>query len=418
MTPTQLALFALALGLVMGSTITVAFVFALKARDRYREETGGELPNGIAAVVAGMDDAAAVVDTSLLTVAVSPAAHRLGFTAGKSLDDADLRKLVRSARSSGLSETRNLRLRIGELSGEQRSVSARATVVSARFVLLTVRDISEKERIEQMRHDFVSNTSHELKTPVGAVTLLSEAIDMAADDPDQVRIFAARLLAEARRLSGLTGRIMNLSKLQSLDDLAEVRDVSVDEVVAAAVDAHSVQAQGGDVEVLRGGERGLWVRGDAQILTDAVANLVSNAINYSAAGSRVGIGVKREGKNVEIAVSDQGIGIAESDQQRIFERFYRADQARSRRTGGTGLGLSIVKHAVQRHGGDVRLWSRPGKGSTFTVVLPLTAGPDRDKPRKKRTARKNVDAPARPNTTGPASVGVKVAKAAKNGESA
>lgn len=414
MTPTQLALFALALGLVMGAAITVALVLALRARDRYRQEVVGELPDGIAAVVAGMDDAAAVVDTSLLTVAVSPAAHRLGFTAGAGIDDADLRALVRSARASGLSETRNLRLRVGELSGEQRSVSARATVVSARFVLLTVRDISEKERIEQMRHDFVSNTSHELKTPVGAVTLLSEAIDMAADDPDQVRIFAARLQAEARRLGGLTGRIMNLSKLQSLDDLAEVRDVAVDEVVAAAIDAHGVQAQGAGVQLLRGGERGLWVRGDAQILTDAVANLVSNAINYSSEGSRVGVGVKRDGDTVQIAISDQGIGIAEADQQRIFERFYRADQARSRRTGGTGLGLSIVKHAVQRHGGDVRLWSRPGKGSTFTVVLPLTPGPDRQKPKKKRSARKEQTPTGRVSAVAPK----KAAQAAKEGENA
>lgn len=406
MTPTQLAIFALVLGLVMGSAITIAFVFALRARDRYRQETVGELPDGIAAVVAGMDDAAAVVDTSLLTVAVSPAADRLGIVAGRGLDADDLRRLVRAARTSGLSETRNLRLRVGELSGELRSVSARATVVSARFVLLTVRDISEKERIEQMRHDFVSNTSHELKTPVGAVTLLSEAIDMAADDPDQVREFAARLQAEARRLAGLTGRIMNLSKLQSLDDLAEVRDVAVDEVLAAAVDAHAVQANGAGVELLRGGERGLWVRGDAQILTDAIGNLVSNAINYSSAGSRVGIGVRADDGTVQISVSDQGIGIAEADQQRIFERFYRADQARSRRTGGTGLGLSIVKHAIQRHGGDVRLWSKPGKGSTFTVVLPLTPGPDREKSRKKRAGRRG------------ASGAVTVAQSAKKEENA
>lgn len=393
MTPTQLAIFALLLGLIVGAAITTALVLALRARDRYRRETDGELPDGIAAVVAGMDDAAAVIDVSLLIVATSPAAHRLGMNAGAGLGDTNLKSLVRSARASGLSETRTLRMRVGELSGELRSVSARATVVSPRFTLLTVRDISEKERIEQMRHDFVSNTSHELKTPVGAVTLLAEAIDMAADDPDQVRIFADRLQAEARRLSGLTGRIMNLSKLQSSDDLAEVRDVSIDEVVAAAVDAHSVQAAGAGVDLRRGGDRGLFVRGDPQILTDAVSNLVANAISYSPEGSRVGIGVKRADDRVEIAISDQGIGIAEDDQQRIFERFYRADQARSRRTGGTGLGLSIVKHAVQRHGGDVRLWSRPGRGSTFTVVLPLTAGPDRDKAKKprKHTARKKAD---------------------------
>src|SRR5690606_38531125 len=146
-------------------------------------------------------------------------------------------------------------------------------------------------------------------------------------------------------------------------------DLSVDEVVASAADAHAVQAQSAGVEFIRGGERGLHVRGDAQILVEALGNLIANAILYSPAGSRVGIGVKSVDDVVEIAVTDQGIGISEVDQQRIFERFYRADQARSRRTGGSGLGLSIVKHAVQRHGGEVRLWSRPGRGSTFTIRL-------------------------------------------------
>jgi two-component system sensor histidine kinase SenX3 len=398
MSSTQLAIFALVLGLVIGAAVTVALVVALRARDRHLREVAGDVPEGITAVLAGMDDAAAVLDTSFQLLATSTAAGWLGFETGRPLENPDLRALVRRARSAGGTETETLRIRLGELSPELRLVSARATVLSARLTMLTVRDISESERLEQMRHDFVSNTSHELKTPVGAITLLSEAVDMAADDPDQVRVFAARLQAEARRLGGLTGRIMSLSKLQSTDGLSEVRDVSVDEVVAAAVDANSVAAQGANVELLRGGERGLFVRGDAQILSDALGNLVSNAVKYSTPGSRVGIGVKRVDDVIEIAVADQGIGIAEDDQQRIFERFYRADQARSRSTGGTGLGLSIVKHAVQRHGGDVRLWSRPGKGATFTIVLPASESPVHDKarkvdkPRKPEKARKSEEA--------------------------
>lgn len=390
MSSTQLAVFALLLGLTVGAAVVLAIVFALRARDKYRYETSAQVPEGITTVLAGLDDAAAVVDSSFLFLATSNAADWLGFAAGSTLTNPELRTLVRTARSSGVSELENLRLRIGEVTNESRLVAARATLISPRLTLIIVRDISEAERLEEMRQDFVANTSHELKTPVGAVTLLAEAIDSAADDPDQVRIFAGRIQAEAQRLAGLTGRIMNLSKLQSIDVLSQVRDVSIDEVVAAACDSLTVPATSANVELVRGGTRGLYVRGDGQILTDAIGNLVANAIAYSPAHSRVGIGVKLVDDVVEIAVSDQGIGIEEADQQRIFERFYRADQARSRRTGGTGLGLSIVKHAVQRHGGDVRLWSRPGKGSTFTVLLPATPAPSQAKPVKKSRKKSQV----------------------------
>jgi two-component system sensor histidine kinase SenX3 len=252
-------------------------------------------------------------------------------------------------------------------------------------VLLVVDDVTEQERLEQMRYDFVANTSHELKTPVGAVSLLAEAIESAADDPPQVRAFAVRLQAEAARLSRLTSRIMDLSRLQAADELPEPRDVSIDEVVAASVESNAVQADSVGVELLRGGDRGAIVRGDPTMLIEAVSNLIANAVAYSPKGGRVGVGVRVEDKVVEIAVTDQGIGIVEADQQRIFERFYRADGARSRRTGGTGLGLAIVKHAVQRHGGEVRVWSQPGRGSTFTIRLPRASSPEEtEKPRRRR----------------------------------
>ncbi len=242
-----------------------------------------------------------------------------------------------------------------------------------------------------MRRDFVANTSHELKTPVGAVTLLAEAIESASDDPEQVRYFAGRLSAEAMRLGQLTSRIMNLSRLQSAEDLTELRDVSIDEVVTAALESQAVAADSAGITVVRGGDRGLYVRGDVQILIEAVGNLVANAIAYSPPGGQVGVGVKRTDDLVEIAVTDRGIGIPEAEQERVFERFYRADQARSRRTGGTGLGLSIVKHAVQRHGGEVLLWSRPGRGSTFTIRLTAAEHPasvDAHKKSKKPKKRK------------------------------
>ena len=369
MTLPQIALLALAVGLVIGIGLSLLIAWAYRARARVADETSLAVPAGVTAVLGSMDDAACVVDSSGLVLAVSKAATRFGIEVGAPLENPELRQLVRGGRNDGGSATESLRITRGGLSLDPRLVSARASVISPRMTLLIIRDVTEQERLDQMRRDFVANTSHELKTPVGAVTLLAEAIESAADDPAQVRHFATRISAEAARLGQLTGRIMSLSRLQTDDALSDVRPVSIDEVLATALEAHVVQADSAGVELARGGDRGVWVRGDSQILIEAFGNLIANAIVYSPRGSRVGIGVKADDGVVEIAVSDQGIGIAEADRERIFERFYRADEARSRRTGGTGLGLSIVKHATQRHGGEVRLWSRPGRGSTFTLSL-------------------------------------------------
>ncbi len=391
MTLPQLALSSLAIGLVIGVGMSLLVVWAYRARARAEEETSTSIPQGITDVLGSMDDAACVVDASGLVLATSRAAARFGIEVGSTLENPELRQLVRGVRASGDTAMESLRITRGGLSLDPRLVSARASAIGARLVLLIVRDVTEQERLDQMRRDFVANTSHELKTPVGAVSLLAEAIESAADDPAQVRVFASRISAEANRLGQLTGRIMSLSRLQAEDGLTEVGPVSIDEVIASSIEAHVVQADSAGVELARGGDRGVWVRGDAQILIEAVGNLIANAIVYSPRGSRVGVGVRTDDDVVEIAVSDQGIGIAEADRERIFERFYRADEARSRRTGGTGLGLSIVKHATQRHGGEVRLWSRPGRGSTFTIRLPQIAAPanaDRDKKNKKKRARK------------------------------
>lgn len=388
MDSTQAALVALVVGVLIGGALAALVLMALRARDRARIEASFELPDGTRSVLQGMDDVAVVVDTSLLIVAASPPAELFGMQEGQDLPGDELRLLVRAARRAEHPESENLRLRRGI---EPRLVTARASVITARLTLVVIRDITERERVEEMRRDFVANTSHELKTPVGAVTLLAEAIESAADDPDQVRHFASRLSAEAGRLGQLTSRIMNLSRLQSADDLTELRDVSVDEVVAAAVESQSLAAQSADITVSRGGSRRAYVRGDVQVLTEAVGNLVANAIAYSPPGAQVGVGVKLIDGVVSIAVTDRGIGISEDEQRRVFERFYRADQARSRRTGGTGLGLSIVKHAVQRHGGEIELWSRPGRGSTFTMRLPAV-DPPLDLPNKKRREKKKKKA--------------------------
>ncbi|MCE4026630.1 ATP-binding protein [Microbacterium sp. Au-Mic1] len=412
MDSTLLALLALGLGVAIGAGITAMIVAAMRARTAAEQQASSELPDGLTDVLAAMDDAACAVDPSGLVTAASTAAARFGIGVGATLENAELSRLVRAVREGG-SETATLRLARGGRNLDPRLVAARASRIGPRLSLLIIRDVTEQERLEQMRTDFVANTSHELKTPVGAVSLLAEAIESAADDPAQVRAFATRIQAEAARLGQLTGRIMSLSRLQSSDGLGTFGAVAIDEVIATSVEAHAVQAASAGVELSRGGDRGAWVQGDGQILIEAVGNLIANAIVYSPRGSRVGVGVRIDDGVVEISVADQGIGIEEADRERIFERFYRADEARSRRTGGTGLGLSIVKHATQRHGGEVRLWSRPGRGSTFTMRLPQIASPDvdedvvsrkskkpKDKSKKKRQARKASRlAPSPANTT-------------------
>jgi two-component system sensor histidine kinase SenX3 len=415
MDTTQLALLALLAGIVVGGSVSALVVAAMRARDRALIESSVEVPDGVRGVLHGMDDAAIVVDASFTVLAASSAAAAFELAEGGTLPTDELRALARRVRTSDAvatetTATQTMRLRRGAPPAEPRLVSVRASRISPRLTLLVLRDITERERVEEMRRDFVANTSHELKTPVGAVSLLAEAIESAADDPPQVRIFATRLQAEASRLALLTSRIMNLSRLQAADELP-ARIVSIDEVVAGALDAHAIQADSAGVEVVRGGARGLYVLGDAQVLSEAVGNLIANAIAYSPRGSSVGIGIKAADRVVEIAVTDRGIGIAEGEQDRVFERFYRADPARARRTGGSGLGLSIVKHAVQRHGGEVRLWSRPGRGSTFTIRLPQADAPEVDpapkRGRKKRRASSAdadvaQDAPAAPAHAGSA----------------
>jgi two-component system sensor histidine kinase SenX3 len=396
MTQGTTALIALAVGLVIGIVLCALFAWAYRARARTAYEASSEVSQGIAEVLESMDDVACVLDASGLVLACSQSATRFGIDAGATLDNDELRQLVRTVRSSGVSTTESIRLSRARGNLDPRLVSARASTLGARLILLIIRDVTEQERLDQMRRDFVANTSHELKTPVGAVTLLAEAIESAADDPQQVRVFASRISAEATRLGQLTGRIMSLSRLQSADGVTEFDPVSVDEIIAASIEAHIVQADSANVELVRGGERGAYIRGDVQILIEAVGNLIANAIVYSPKSSRVGVGVAMDDDTVEIAVSDQGIGISETDRERIFERFYRADEARSRRTGGTGLGLSIVKHATHRHGGDVRVWSRPGRGSTFTIVLPRIDAPVPDstakKTKNKRTKKSSAGA--------------------------
>ena len=247
------------------------------------------------------------------------------------------------------------------------------------FAVVVAADTSEARRLEATRRDFVANVSHELKTPVGAVGLLAEAVLDAVDDPVEVTRFATRILKESTRLGALVTELIALSRLTGAERLPELSAVDVDELVTEALARCRLSAESAGIEIAVDGPSGLEVDGDRTLLVTALSNLVENAVAYSPREAAVSVSRRRAGDTVEIAVTDRGIGIAHQHQTRVFERFFRVDPARSRATGGTGLGLAIVKHVLANHGGHVRLWSSPGTGSTFTMCLPAR-GTDRAVP--------------------------------------
>ncbi len=247
------------------------------------------------------------------------------------------------------------------------------------YTVVEASDTSDVVRLEATRRDFVANVSHELKTPVGAVGLLAEAVLDAADDPTEVTRFASRILKESTRLGALVTELIALSRLTGAERLPELSAVDVDELVTEALARSRLSAESAGIEIIVDRPSGLEVDGDRTLLVTALSNLLENAVAYSPRDASVSVSRRRVGDTVEIAVTDRGIGIAPQHQTRVFERFFRVDPARSRATGGTGLGLAIVKHVLANHGGHVRLWSSPGTGSTFTMCLPAR-GTDRAVP--------------------------------------
>lgn len=237
-------------------------------------------------------------------------------------------------------------------------------------VIIWAQDNSQIGRVEIVRRDFVANISHELKTPVGALSLIAEAIEKANEDVEVVRKFAKRIGPETKRLTNVIRDIIDLSQVQSDDPLASASVVDVDRALGDAVDAAQLLADLHAIEIAQIKDPTAKIIGDHQQLVMAARNLLTNAITFSPPSSRITVGAKADGGVVEITVSDQGIGITLEEQSRVFERFYRVDPARSRATGGTGLGLAIVKNVCENHGGEVSLWSVPGQGSTFTMKLP------------------------------------------------
>lgn len=282
----------------------------------------------------------------------------------------ELCELVDAARHEGGIADLELRMSRQHENATDLRLWVRATPLSGDKTLILFEDNTEKKRLEETRRDFVANVSHELKTPVGAIGLLAEAINEVADEPDNVRRFSEKLTTESHRLADLVQEIIQLSRLQDADVLEDSEFVAVDDVVLEALDRVRVEADDRGVRLFSGGEKGLYVYGNRSLLTTAVRNLLDNAVRYSRPHGQVSVGVTSDSGEVHIAVVDAGEGIPLEARERIFERFYRGDRARSRETGGSGLGLSIVKHVTADHGGRIKLWSQQGKGSTFTMILP------------------------------------------------
>jgi two-component system sensor histidine kinase SenX3 len=369
-----LSVFALAVGVAAGARLAPRVV---ERRQRVATEWAGiTVSQMLQRIVALMPMGAAVVDTHRDVVYLNDRAKELGLVRDRQLDD----QAWKAARQALDGDDVEFDLTPGKRTApvrSGRSVHGHARLLSEedrRFAVVFVHDQSDHARMEAARRDFVANVSHELKTPVGAMALLAEALLASADDSETVRRFAEKVLIEANRLGDMVAELIELSRLQGAERLPNMTDVDVDTIVSEAISRHKVAAENADIEVRTDARSGLRVLGDETLLITALANLVSNAIAYSAPGSPVSISRRRRGDNIEIAVTDRGIGIPLEDQERVFERFFRGDKARSRATGGSGLGLAIVKHVAANHNGSIGVWSKPGTGSTFTLSIPAISG--------------------------------------------
>lgn len=369
----------LVIALLIGASLGVLgayWVSRRRAEQLARElgigvETRSLLLADIQRLLTGVPGAAVLVDASSGRVVVASSdSYAMGVVVGERIVVAQILAMVTAVyRSAGIREE-TIDIRRPPYASGRIELLVRVAPVNESIALVIAEDISGARRIEDVRRDFVANVSHELKTPVGALSLLSEAILEGADEPDEVRHFAGRMQIESARLSHLVADLVDLSRLQGDDPMQYAQEVDIDSVLNEAVDSMRTTAQAKHIELVIGGDRHAQVYGVESQLVTAVRNLVANAVSYSGERTRISLGCRIAPDHCEITITDQGMGIPSSELDRIFERFYRVDQARSRDTGGTGLGLSIVKHVCQNHGGSVSVWSVEGEGSTFTLRLP------------------------------------------------
>ncbi|MCG7461271.1 ATP-binding protein [Corynebacterium tuberculostearicum] len=347
---------------------------------RYRQATDAEA-NQVTTVsqvlhlaVQGSPTALAVLDRSQEIVMSNPAAHEMSLVHDRAVNP-DVWQTAQEVFEDKETRTVDLAIpkrRTGHRVTQFKAVIKPLTLNDGRFVIIYGTDESENVRMESARRDFVANVSHELKTPVGGIALLAEALLQDPGDQETVEYFGNKVYKEANRMADMVSELISLSKLQGAEALPEMEPLAVDDLIEEALSRNQLAAEARSIELNRGASAGVQVKGDRSLLVTALSNLISNAINYSPEKMPVSVSQKVvDGGVVLIRVTDRGIGIAPDDQKRVFERFFRVDQARSRQTGGTGLGLAIVKHVVANHGGNIKLWSRPGTGSTFTIELPI-----------------------------------------------
>ncbi|SMC91729.1 two-component system, OmpR family, sensor histidine kinase SenX3 [Kibdelosporangium aridum] len=365
---TASAYLALSICVLLIGGIVGYFVGRARGRKTVSKPTGPTVADLIQRLVLDSRNGIAVVNPFGGVVLYNSRAAELGVVSNNRLDDR-ARKAAEGVAETG--EAVDIDLTPVESRGRQpEAVRAEIRPLIDGFTVVDAADESEAVRLEATRRDFVANVSHELKTPVGAMALLAEAVLDAADDVEQVRRFGSKILREATRLGTLVTELIALSRLTGAEKLPELNSVDVDAVVQEALGRATLTLESSGVEIATDEPSGLLVDGDRTLLVTALSNLLENAVAYSSPGSPVSISRRMHDGYVEIAVTDRGIGIADEHQQRVFERFYRVDKARSRVTGGTGLGLAIVKHVAANHGGEVKLWSKPGTGSTFTLRIP------------------------------------------------
>ena len=330
-----------------------------------------QLPAMLVETLNNLEGEAFVATPGEIAIFATPGTEQLGILKDSKVQSPELIATIRVVRRTNKKQVGKIDIPRGPIGEGIHELTVTVIPISNDdLVLVLVSDESEAERVHEVRRDFVANISHELKTPIGALSLLSEAVLGAKDDPTAVTKFATRMQSESKRLTDLVQEIINLSRLQDSDPLQVAQELDIEDLINAAIDQSQISADNRQILVTHTEHNNALVLGDREQLIMAIQNLIENAINYSPEGTKISITTTVDNGIVEVAITDQGIGIPENDIERIFERFYRVDPARSRQTGGTGLGLSIVKHVASKHGGEVKVWSVQGVGSTFSLRLP------------------------------------------------
>jgi two-component system sensor histidine kinase SenX3 len=342
----------------------------------FRKESPVLEPNALPPVLlealGQLDQNALVLAPGEVIVFASENIDHIGILRDGLIQSQELLAIIRVVRRTNVKQTGTIEVPRGPIGEGRHELTVNVIpLIKEQLVLVLLSDESQAQRIQDVRRDFVANVSHELKTPIGALLLLSEAVLGAKDDPEAVAKFATRMQIESKRLTDLVQEIINLSRLQDSDPLSVPSELNVQDLVNEAIDQSQVGADNRKIKISTGDIANGVVLGDRDQLIMAIQNLVENAVNYSPEGTQVTVSSIVKNGIITISITDQGIGIPENEKERIFERFYRVDPARSRESGGTGLGLSIVKHVATKHGGEVSVWSVENVGSTFSLKLPI-----------------------------------------------